>query len=288
VRRLYSSQLARIARREIDAADELARDVVYFSSREVLPEQVASIRSLIRHVGRPAQILVVSDGSHTKSDRDLLHTLSETVSVVDYGDVASPDLPPAIQPYARAHAFGKKLGLMMSLPLDGPTAYIDSDVLFFPGASTPPGREAFSQPGIWYLPNPGASFLDKRLLRSFEESFRPVNAGFLLCDRKLQWDEPLAMLPAAPAEASGDALARAVGDVEQTLVHLAVHNSKARPLPSPLFQLRIDDQFLYRDFTPRRTAAMRHYTWTVRNKFWVAVAGIHRVLPGDRPAPPRM
>ena len=36
----------------------------------------------------------------------------------------------------RAHAFGKKLGILMSLPLGRPALYVDSDVLFFPGASS--------------------------------------------------------------------------------------------------------------------------------------------------------
>jgi hypothetical protein len=287
VRKLYRSQLKRIARRRVEPAGELQRDVVYFSSQRDLPEQVASIRSLFRHVGLPRQLLVVSDGSHSKADRDLLQSLGEPVTVVEYGDIASGDLPSGVEQYSRAHAFGKKLGVLMSLPLGRATMYLDSDVLFFPGASSAEAQNAFSQPGVWYLPTPEVTFIDQRLVRSPDEATRPANAGFLFCDRRLSWDEGLARLPEPPpADKSGDALARAVGDVEQTLVHLAIHNSGAQPLPGSLFQLRIDDQFLYRDFTPRRTAAMRHYTNTVRNKFWLAVAGANRLQPGDGPPQP--
>jgi hypothetical protein len=285
VRRLYSSQLERIARRSVEPARELERDVVFFSSQRDLPEQVASIRSLIRHVGRPRQLIVVSDGSHSKMDRDLLRRLSEPATVVDYGDLAS-NLPERVWRYAHAHAFGKKLAVLMSLPLGGPAMYVDSDVLFFPGASSSPAQAAFSRPGVWYLPTPDLTFIDQRLVRSPEEASRPANAGFLFCDRRLQWEEGLSRLPEPPTDKTGDALKRAVGDVEQTLVHLAIHHSGAQPLPASLFQLRIDDQFLYRDFTSWRTVAMRHYTNTVRNKFWLAVAGIHRLLPGKgRPQP---
>jgi hypothetical protein len=287
VRKLYASRLKRIARRRVEPARELERDVVYFSCRNDLPEQVASIRSLIRHVGTPSQLLVVSDGSHSKADRDLLRSIGEPVSVVDYGDFASDALPDVIGDYARTHAFGKKLGVLMSLPLGRAAMYVDSDVLFFPGALSTEAREAFSQPGVWYLPTPEVTFIDKRLVRSPDESTRPANAGFLFCDQRLRWEEGLARLPENPPTGkSGDALARAVGDIEQTLVHLAIHHSDAQPLPASLFQLRIDDQFLYRDFTPWRTAAMRHYTNTVRNKFWLAVAGVNRIQPGKgRPQP---
>jgi hypothetical protein len=208
--------------------------------------------------------------------------------VIDYGDIASRDLPEEVGDYARAHAFGKKLGVLMSLPLDGAAMYLDSDVLFLPGATSAAAREAFSRPGVWYLPTPEVTFIDRRLLRSPEESSRPANAGFLFCDRRLRWEEGLARLPdTPPTDKSGDALARAVGDIEQTLVHLAIHHSGARPLPASLFQLRIDDQFQYRDSTPWRTAAMRHYTNTVRNKFWLAVAGVNRLQPGaGRHQPP--
>jgi hypothetical protein len=287
VRKLYRRQLRRIARRRVEPVGELERDVVYFSSQRDLPEQVASIRSLIRHVGLPPQLLVVSDGSHSKADRDLLRSMGEPVSVIEYGDIASRDLPEEVGQYSRAHAFGKKLGVLMSLPLGRATMYVDSDVLFFPGASSAEAQEAFSRPGVWYLPTPEVTFIDQRLVRSPDETTRPANAGFLFCDRRLSWDEGLARLPdTPPGDKNDDALARAVGDIEQTLVHLAIHNSGGQPLPAPLFQLRIDDQFLYKDFTPWRTAAMRHYTNTVRNKFWLAVVGINRLqLSDSRPQP---
>lgn len=263
VRKLYSRRLETIARREVQPAGELARDVVYFSSREDLPEQVASIRSLIRYVGQPARIVVVSDGTHSQADRTLLRALSDLLDVVDYGDFAAPDLPGEVRSYARVHPFGKKLGLLMSLPLTRPAMYVDSDVLFFPGAAGAAGREAFLRPGIWYLPD-SVNVLDERLLHSPAESAQPINGGLLLYDRPLSWDEALARLPATP---SADDFF-----VEQTVVHLAAHQAHARPLPSALFQLRTDDQFLYRDLTPRRTAAARHYTRTVRNKFWLAIS----------------
>jgi hypothetical protein len=277
IRKLYSHRLKAIARRRVESAGELGRDVVYFSSRKDLPEQVASIRSLFRHVGRPPQVIVVSDGSHSAEERDLLRSLGDPVSVVDYAEFTSDELPDVVGDYARTHAFGKKLGVLMSLPLGGPAMYVDSDILFFPGASSAEAREAFSRPGVWYLPTPEVTFIDQRLIRSPDETARPANAGFLFCDRRLRWEEGLARIPETPPTGeNGDALAQAVGDVEQTLVHLAIHHSGAQPLPASLFQLRIDDQFLYRDHTPWRTAAMRHYTNTVRNKFWLAVARLNR------------
>lgn len=263
VRKLYSRRLAAIAKREIRPERELPRDVLYLSSQQDLPEQVASIRSLIRHAGLPAQIVVVSDGSHSEAERDLLRGLSAAVRVVDYPEFAKPGLPEEVSSYARVHPFGKKLGLLMSLPLSRPATYADSDVLFFRGAGSEAGREAFTRPGIWYLPD-SVDVLDRRVLRSPSEGADPINGGLVFLDRPLDWSEPLERLPATP---SPDDFF-----TEQTVVHLAIHKAQGQPLPDDLFQLRNDDQFLHRDFTDHRTAAARHYTRTVRYKFWLAVA----------------
>lgn len=263
VRKLYRRRLEKITRRQIQPRCDLARDVVYFSSQEDLPEQVASIRSLIRHAGKPAQIVVVSDGSHSETDRALLRKLSDVLEVVDYSDFVVSDLPAEVNAYARVHPFGKKLGLMMSLPRARPAAYVDSDVLFFPGAAGAASTESLTRPGIWYLPD-AVDVLDRRLLKSPTEGRDPVNGGLLLCDRPLSWEKALARLPPTP---SPDDFF-----VEQTVMHLAIHEAQGEPLPSPLFQLRTDDQFLYRDFTSPKTAAARHYTRTVRYKFWLAVS----------------
>ena len=45
--------------------------------------------------------------------------------------MVAKDLPARIYSYLTADPMGKQLALLMSLPVDRPTLYIDPDILFF-------------------------------------------------------------------------------------------------------------------------------------------------------------
>src|SRR5207237_3890143 len=65
-RRLYKARLGAIVHRSIPVPATLPFDVFSYSGESMLPEQVASIRSLLQFAGRPRQFTVVSDGTHSK------------------------------------------------------------------------------------------------------------------------------------------------------------------------------------------------------------------------------
>ncbi len=238
---------------------EVPATVYSFSGERDWPEQAASIRSFLRFVGRPERFVVVSDGTHTDESKGRLERIHPCVSLCGLGAVVKSRLSDRIEKYAADHFLGKKLALLVSLAVDGSTIYSDSDVLFFPGA----GRLArLLQSPIQaplYLLDSWPS-LDARLIVSDSERESPVNGGFLVLNRALDWRDPLGRLDRMQGECAFF--------TEQTLVHLAMKAAGAQPLPSDRFILRAEDQFVYSDYYARRDIALRHYISSIRTKMW--------------------
>ncbi len=251
VRAAYRTALPALARRPVAPPRRLACEVVAFSSQADLPEQVASIRSLLRHAGRPERFRVCSDGTHTAAAARLLERLDPCVTV--------EAAPPGADPMLRKLALEASLGAR-------PTVYADADVLFGAGAGVIAGLLAEAAAPAWFLQD-CEPYLDRRLVTAEEAALAPVNGGFQVLLEPLDWAEALTRLPSDPVFHS-----------EQTLLHLAMHRSGARPLDRAAFVLTMDDFRAWGDVAAGRAVALRHYTTPVRHKLWQAV-GAGRVLP---------
>lgn len=223
------------------------------------PEQAACIRSFLRFVGKPERFVVVSDGSHDEATRRQLEQISPCVSIQHIDSMINPGLSPRIRKYAAEHFLGKKLSLFVSMQVKGPTIYTDSDVLFFPGASALTQLLNAPPTTPLYLLDCFPS-LDDRLLRASQEKESPVNGGFVILNRNLDWTDALSRLEQMQGEC--------VFFTEQTLVHLAVKANSGKPLPAEQFVLRAEDQFLLGDRYARDGIALRHYISSIRTKFW--------------------
>jgi hypothetical protein len=254
--------LAAIVARPIRTTAEVPLDVYSYSGESALPEQIASIRSFLEHAGRPRRFTVVSDGTYGDASIALLRRVDRSVVVSPAADFGPADVPLRMRPYLAAHPTGKQLALIMSLPIDGPTLYIDSDVLFFAGASDLHGMQFASDAPALYLADCQLS-ADERLFRSPSEQQQPVNTGVLLLFRKLDWSlaiERFLGFDGAPAFFTN-----------QTMTHLAMHANGAQPLDSANFVLQLDDQFEYRDRYAGPARVLRHYVNPVRHKFWTSL-----------------
>lgn len=266
VRRGYAALLPLLAARPVDPPRDLGLELWTFSCQRDLPEQVASLRSFLRHAGRPRRITVVSDGSHVPAARALLARLDPVVRVVDWDRVASCEVPRAVRTWAHrgdggaATAMVRKLAVELSLPVDGPTVYADADVLFFPGAADLAGLGADGRPR--YLPDCGAGYLDDRLADPDDPD--PVNAGFFALRRPLDFSGALRRL----ARLGGPPRFH----TEQTVLHVALHDSGGVPLDRGRFVLSVADMHRRGDAFAGDGIALRHYTTPVRPKLWRAVA----------------
>jgi hypothetical protein len=260
VRALYRAFLGNLSR--IKPARAFPLEVFSYSGEAALPEQVASIRSFLRYVGRPPKFTVVSDGTYSERSKRLLAALDPCVTVTDTSAWVPKDLPEKIHPYLKTHPTGRQLALIMSLPVNAPVLYLDSDVLFFAGANDLHSLVETHDVAALYLADCRFSG-DERLLRNPGEADDPVNTGFLLLFQKLDWSlsiQRFLELTGAPTFFTN-----------QTMTHLTMHANKTAPLDTRKYVLQLDDQFVYPDRYADPRIALRHYVNPVRHKFWTSL-----------------
>jgi len=262
-RSIYRAALPVIVRKRIKAEREIPFEVFAYSGENTLPEQVASIRSFLIHAGRPKRFTVVSDGSHTRKSIELLEKIDNCVRVRTEPLPLPDGLPEKVQTFLTQHFTGKQLALIMSLPENGPALYTDSDILFFPRAHELANLAETESVSAFYLADHQFS-ADERLVQGAIEKENPVNMGFLLLFRKLDWSialERLRMLSGVPSFFT-----------TQTATHLCLHANGAVAFDPAKFVLKADDEFIYRDRHCGPAIAMRHYVNPIRHKFWTPLA----------------
>jgi hypothetical protein len=261
LRQFYRALLPFIVRRRLNPSRSVALHVFAYSGEAMLPEQIVSIRSFLRYVGRPRSFTVVSDGSHSERSVRLLELVDPIISVVRANRLAS-GLPEKLQEYLRSHPTGKQLALIMSLPVDDPALYVDSDVRFFPAAVDLVKQAGRHDAPAYYLADCQFSG-DPRLLRVSAERREPVNTGVLLLFEKLDWSLSISRFLELEGEPNFF--------TNQTMTHLAMHKNGARPFDPAKYVLQLDDQFVFSDRYAGAALALRHYVNPVRHKFWTTL-----------------
>ncbi|WP_055074525.1 hypothetical protein [Pseudanabaena sp. 'Roaring Creek'] len=262
LRSIYKSSLSTLVSLPIAQERQVPIKVYALSCERDLPEQVASLRSFLRYVGIPKVFTIMSDGSYTEESIKLLRRIHPCVDVQLLTKFQREDLPQSVYEYASQQAMGKKLAALMSIPIDGATLYTDSDILFFQGASHLAELATSEGSATYYLPDCKNS-LDKRLIYEDVEQQEPINAGFILFKKALDWQEPvqrLAKLPELPNYFS-----------EQTIVNLTIKSNRGIALDRDKYVMNVDDQFVYPDRFVTKQTAMRHYVSDIRHKFWQSV-----------------
>lgn len=266
LRRLYAALLPAIVQRPVRAAAEFPMEVYAYSGEGALPEQVASIRSFLRYAGRPRKFTIVSDGTHSRRSLALLQRLDPCIALAPAADWFPTRVPERLHSYLTNHPTGKQLALIMSLPENGPALYIDSDVLFFPGARALAAELTAQEGPAAYLQDCQLS-ADERILRDPSERADPVNTGVLFLREKLDWSASLARLVELEGAPSFF--------TNQTATHVTMHASGAHPLDARKFVLQLDDQVIYRDRYASAHLILRHYVSPVRHKFWTTLCRSH-------------
>jgi hypothetical protein len=260
LRGIYHALLPSIVRHTIKSPRSLTVDVFAYSNEEMLAEQIRCIRSFLRHVGRPKTFTIISDGSHRARSIRLLQNVDSLVSVRQSGQELPAGLPPKFRHYVTTYVMAKQLGLLMTLPQNGPALYVDADVLFFDGASDFARYLSRQDAPAFYLPDCQTCSADPRVFHSASEERDPVNCGFLLFLKKLNWSVAIERFMEMQGEPNFF--------TNQTLAHLALHANGARPFDPTKYVLQLDDQFVYKDRHAGPALALRHYVNPVRHKFW--------------------
>ncbi len=261
IRSVYKSSISSLVSLPIKQDRQVPIKVYALSCERDLPEQVASLRSFLRYVGIPTAFTIMSDGSYTQESIQLLQRIHPCVDVQPLTKFQRDDLPPSVYEYASQQAMGKKLAALMSIPIDGATLYTDSDILFFQGASNLADLATAKDGHTYYLPDCKNS-LDSRLIYEDIEQQEPINAGFILFKKALDWDETvqrLTKLQEPPNYFS-----------EQTIVNLTIKRNHGIAFPKDKYIMSVEDQFIYPDRFVNNQIAMRHYVSDVRHKFWLS------------------
>ena len=262
LRSVYKSSLSSLVSFPIAQKRQVPIKVYALSCERDLPEQVASLRSFLRHVGIPKAFTIMSDGSYTDESIKLLRRVHPCVDVQLLTNFQRDNLPQSVYEYASQQAMGKKLAALMSIPIDEATLYTDSDILFFRGASDLADLAASEDPHTYYLPDCKNS-LDKRLIYEDIEQQNPINAGFILFKKALDWDASIQRLTSLKEPPNYFS--------EQTIVNLTIKRNNGIALDSKKYIMNVDDQFIYSDKFDTKQLAMRHYVSDIRHKFWLNV-----------------
>jgi hypothetical protein len=263
-RSAYQSRLRELVACGIRNGPPVALHVFSFSSEERLPEQMASLRSFLANAGTPTEFTIVSEGNHCPESRGLLRAVHPCVSIVDWDRFVAPDVPRVVRDYAEWGWQGKQLAALISLPRDRPVLYTDSDILFFPAAAEL--RDLSGEAGPRYLRDCDGRrpFLDLRLLRDEREAEEGVNAGFFFHPEGLDWTpalDRLKRLRERPRSFTG-----------QTVLHLTMHDCRARPFDRSRCVMTTGDRSRLEDPYARPDTVLRHYVTPVRHKFWITLS----------------
>ncbi len=263
VRTLYAGPLVSRLGRRVGSPADLDLHLVAFSGERDALEQMASLRSFLRYVGRPARVTLGSDGTHTPQTLARLRKLFQRLEVVPPAAYVRPELPKSLRAYAAEHPLGKKLAFMSSVTPSLPILYADADVLFFPGASVIRVVLGEGSDAPRYLKDCMDS-LDGRIVPSDLAGAPPVNSGFWIIRRPLDWREPLALLEGLAGSFEFH--------TEQTVFHVAMHRAGGVALDPNRYVMQVDDRFDYRTLRERDPIALRHYVSNIRHQFWLNVA----------------
>jgi hypothetical protein len=234
------------------------------------PEQKLSILSFLRHVGSPAKWTIVSDGSITESQSESLRAIHPSIEISDWSTFICEENKECYDIFSKYTLFAKKFVLESNLPVQGVTIYADSDILFFEGGHhfrnllDNIGEKSYYQRDL-----PG--YLDSFLLTTDELKAPPLNAGFVVQGKRLDWSAPIARLKAAlsqltPTQKIGD-----LEKLEQAITHAAHFLAGSEPLDEK-YVLQISDRFDKEDPFAGPNFVMRHFVRPVRHKMWAHAA----------------
>jgi len=265
---IFSSLDAMVGK--LGVTKNISMDIASFSSAKDFEEQVFSILSFLRFVGKPVKWTVFSDGSHKPEQVELLKKLDFVVlekhDWKDNLDQYSKGKP-AMQPYSKyfehyAHQLplGRRLFYYLNYPIERPTLFLDSDILFYEKSEILEDLIASDVPG-YFLPDATWGCLDSRYKKEHKPEMYQVNGGFFLFNKELEKTEK-----AYKFLESLDCKYEYFSD--QNLFHILLLDNNFVPFDPRTFILNSGDQFKWKNDYQPSDMAIRHFTGPVRHKMW--------------------
>jgi hypothetical protein len=234
---------------------------------DAIPEQKLSILSFLRHVGAPAKWNIVSDGSVSESQAEVVRSIHPSIDVLDWRAFLCEENKVCFDRFSKCPGilgFAKKFVLVSNMP-DLEVLYLDNDILFFEGAEN--FRELLNNlEGNSYYQRDLPGYLYSLFLTKAELEAPPLNSGLMVQGRRLDWSEPIARLNLMFSRLTPSQVVDT--GIEQSACHLAHYLAGSRPLGEK-YALQLSDRFDLKDRFSGPKYATRHYVRPVRLKMWL-------------------
>jgi hypothetical protein len=247
------------------ASSPLDVEVITLASERDRAELMRMVHSFLTHVGTPASLVIVSDGTLSRDTAAHVCRLSSAIEVRSLEDYATdPPLHPIVPRLLTGeYPLGAKVPLLLASVTNRLRLYLDTDIEFFRGAhrlramiSDGERRPRFTRQRDGQL-----SSYDARMIEGVSLTLG-VNSGFCLLKDTPDWSLAL------------DRLGLVIDDPhvlsEQTAFAIAMSESNGLPLSVDDFVLDWDDLGVPWDSYARRDIVMRHYASPSRRwKLWM-------------------
>lgn len=230
-------------------------DLVSFSGAKAFADQLLSIYTFYRNVGKPVSWKIYSDDTYSQEQILALESI-EGVKVLPFRFDAEVLPSTALSKYPTL----KKVEILNQLNYSRTTVFTDSDILFYP--SFKKYIDLINQKN-WYLVDEGNGYFDNELFTEYPVINHPFNFGLLVINEQ----PDLRILNEYIASRINANQLNYWSD--QTGFQLMIIKNKSfEPLPKEEFKVGGNDSFRLSHCVDYNKIALRHFVGPVRHKMW--------------------
>lgn len=228
-------------------------NVVSFSGTKQFADQLYSVASFFRNVGKPNTWVIYNDGTYTQHELKVFCSIpSVQVREIDNKEVVLP-----LACFEQFPTLLKVELLRQLTDFSRTTLFADSDILFYQKFKKYISQFANEN---WYIVDEGKGYFDPSFKLSPNE--HPLNFGFLVLNEPSNWNFVFKYIM--------DKIEH--GELhywsDQTAVHILAQREQYKVMPTDHFVVDGTDSFkLFHAFDYNKIA-LRHFVGPVRHKMW--------------------
>lgn len=228
-------------------------NIVSFSGSKQFADQLYSIASFYKNVGRPYSWIIYNDGSYKQEELELLGTIKgvEVRAIV----IQEGSLP--LSCFKEYPTLLKVEILRQLTDFSRPVLFTDSDVLFYKEFKKISQQFLSSN---WYIVDEGKGYFDPSFELPANEP--PLNFGFIVLNKPADWSFIFKYL--------NDRIKQ--GELhywsDQTAAHLLAQREQFKVMQVESFVVGGTDGFKLSHAVDYNKIALRHFVGPVRHKMW--------------------
>ena len=228
--------------------------VVSFSGKKQFLDQLFSIASFYRNIGKPESWTIYNDGTYTDEELDIFHRI-ERICIKEISSFRK-ELPEAS---LKKFPTLQKIEILKNISPNSPVIFTDSDILFYKGLRR---YEKMLEQHNWYIADEGFSYFDTDYIANNATDMEPLNLGFMVLNSKPKWGPVLDYIVGKFNEG------RLSYWTDQTACHIMAQNEKFKVLSKEEFVVGGNDSFKFKSASDYNRIALRHFVGPVRHKMW--------------------